>query len=76
MAHVVDFLCAVNTPGLRINLEYLKSFFCKAIPWKSPAALPVLAPQTLILSDLASVIGEMHCNGLQKQLEFREVLLS
>ena len=76
VVHVVDFLCAVNTPSLRIYLESLKSFRCKAIPWKSPTVLQVLVLRTPALIQLASVTDEMHCDNLQKQLDFRELLQS
>ena len=74
VVRVVDFLCAVNTPSLRRDLESLKSFSCKAIPWKSPTVLQVLVTRRPALIQLASVIDEMHCDNPQKQLDFLKLL--
>ena len=40
VVHVVDSLCAVNTPGLR-RFGVPEKLSCKAIPWKSPTVLHV-----------------------------------
>ena len=56
--HVLDFLCALVTPGLG-DLESLKCFLL---------GLQVLVPRTPALIQVASVIDEMHCDNLQKQL--------
>ena len=46
------------------------------MPWTSPTVLQVLVPRTPALIQLASAIDEMHCDTLQKQLDFRELLRS
>ena len=54
----------------------LEKLSCKAILWKNPTVLPVLAPHTLVLFHLASMVDEMHCDNLQKTLDFSELRLS
>ena len=82
VVHVVDFLCAVNTPGLRRDLKSLKSILAKAylgrvqLCFRCSFHVHQLAPHALVLIHLASVIDEMHCDNLRNQRDFRELQLS
>ena len=71
--HVVDFLCAVNTPGLRRDLEALKRFLAKPYHGRVQLCFRRWFHTHRALIRLASVIDEMHCENLRKQLDFREL---